>query len=254
MPWGIAASAVIGLYSANKASKSANKAADNQQAAMDDQVELGREQLDFGKQQYADWKARFDPIMNDLETEAYAQQRPDYTRIAADNTAAFDASQGAARRDLERFGVNPADGAFADLAQRGSMQRALGLVTANTQARAAAKDATYNRLANLYAVGNGQQSSAMGTMNAAYSGLGSAFGNQASMYGNQFNNFTNQANAGYNDAATGIGYGLQSWLKPSGGSGGGGTVNPGIFNSDAQYTGPGSMGGGGFSWSGPYGG
>lgn len=214
--WGAAlATVAVGVYSANKASSSANKAANKQQAAMDNQTQLGQDQLDFAKQQYADWKQRFDPIMNDLEAQAYAQQRPDYTKISADNTAAFDASQGAAQRNLERFGINPADGAYANLQQKGSLQRALGLVTANTQARNAAKDATFNRLMSVYGVGNGQGAQALNSMNSAYQGLGAAFGQQAGLYGNQFNNFSNQAQAGWNDAASGVGYGLKSWFGSS---------------------------------------
>lgn len=217
------ATVAAGAYSANKQSKAAKGAANSARDATDAQVELGREQLDFSRQQYADWQERFNPILDDLTGMAYEDVRPDYGAIAADVGAAFGTSQAMNRRQQERYGIKPTDGA-ADASERQyGLGRALALVGGNQSARAQAKDAKFQRLAGVYGLGNGMMSGAMSGMNAGYGTTAAALGSQANMFGQQANQYSQAAAAGAQMAGYGLGQlGSMSW----GGAQAGGTTVP----------------------------
>lgn len=216
------ATVATSAYSSSRSRSAAGRAADQQAQAQADQTALGREQLEFGREQYADWKDMFYPAMGDLRNMAYEEQRPDFNAIAADVGNAFDTSQGINRRTMQRFGVAPTDGAAAASETQYGLGRALATVGGFQQARTQAKDQQWNRLASFTSLGQGQQASALNTMNQGFGALGNAFGNQASMYGNQAQQYGRAAAAG----AGMFGYGLnqisnspwgQSFGKPAGG-------------------------------------
>jgi hypothetical protein len=213
---GVAASA----YSANRQSRAAREAADNQEEAMDGQLGLDRERLNFSRQQYDDWRQRFDPIMDDLTAEAYADSTPDYDAIVGDVGAAFDTSQGINRRQQQRYGLQPSDGAVAEGELRYGLGRATAMAGAKNNARTANKDMRFNRLASLYSLGSGQGAAASSLVSAAYAGASGNMGNQAGMFGNQQAQAQQGANQAWGDAAGWAGWGFGQYMGGRNGGGG----------------------------------
>lgn len=205
------AGVAVSAYGANQQSKAAKAANKQAKKTGDAQVDLGYEQLEDGRQRYRDWQERFNPIMDDLTDMANEDQRPDYGAIAADVGTAFGVSQEMNRRQMERTGVAPTDGAAAASESQYGIGRALALVGGNQSARVAAKDQRFQRLGAVYAMGNGLQSSAASGIGQGYANTQGALGNQAMFQMQQSQAHAQAAQAG----ASGVGYGLgqlaQNW-------------------------------------------
>lgn len=196
--------AATGVYGAVSGSRAASRASRQQQQAVDQQAAVAREQLQFGREQYQDWRSMFMPVLQDLRTMASEEQRPDYAGISADVGMAFDASQGTNRRQMERFGIAPTDGASQASETQYGLGRALAKVGAFQQARQGARDTQFNRMAALGNLSAGQQAMATNTMQGGFGALQGAFGNQANLYGNQENQYMQAAAAGANMAGFGL--------------------------------------------------
>ncbi len=190
------ATVAAGAYSANKASKASDKASKRQQQSMDAQAQVAQDQLDFGKEQYEDWKQLYMPALTSFRELAMEEERPDYGAIAADVGMSFDTAQDINRRTMERYGVNPTDGAFSASETQYGLGRAMAQVNGNNQARKAAKDTRFNKLASFASLSSGAQANALNTMNAGSSALGGAFGGQAAMYGARADQYSQAAAAG----------------------------------------------------------
>lgn len=218
--WVAAVGAAVSIGSAVSQRNQAKKAAGQQQDAMDAQAEQQAAQLAFAKEQYADWRDMFYPVAGDLRTMAYETQGPDYGAINADVGAAFDTSQDINRRQQQRFGLQPSDGAVQEGELRYGLGRASAMVNARNQARTASKDQQFNKLMSFYGMGSGQGQMAANMVAAAHQGAAAGFGNQANIYGAQSAN----AQAGFgnslNSAGNWIGYGLQNanWGSGAGAS------------------------------------
>jgi hypothetical protein len=85
--------------------------ASRQQKRSTAQTKLGQDQLQWSKDRYNEWDSQFQPILSDIKAEAYKNMQPDYASVGADVNNAFNAQQGAAQRNMERYGVKPTDGA-----------------------------------------------------------------------------------------------------------------------------------------------
>lgn len=208
-------SAVVGAVGSARATSAGNRAARNQEQAQQRQADIAQEQLSFGRDQYADWKEMFSPALGDLRTMAYEQQKPDYEQIGADVGAAFDTSQDINRRQQQRFGLQPGDGAVQEGELRYGIGRALATVNGRNQARAGVQDQRWNRLASFANLSAGQQANAQNTMNQGFAAGGNAAGNAAGMFGQQAAGYGQAAAAG----AQMFGYGLnqlaqQPWANP----------------------------------------
>lgn len=221
--------AVVGVAGAASSARGASRASAAQQRATDQQVALGREQLEFGREQYQDWRNMFMPVLGDLREMASEEQRPDYTGIAADVQQSFDASQGVNRRQMERFGIAPTDGASQASETEYGIGRALAQVGAFNQARNSARDSRFNRMLQIGNLSANQQAMATNTMNGGFGSLMGAFGNQQNMFGAQANNYMQAAAAGAQLA----GYGLNQMAGMWGGG----------QNVPIQRGGPGGGGG-----------
>jgi len=191
--------------------RGASRASSGQQRAVDSQLQLGREQLAFGREQYADWREMFMPVLGDLRDMAYEDQRPDYGAISADVGMAFDASQGMNRRQMERYGVSPTDGANQASETEYGIGRALAKVGGFNQARQGAKDQRFNRLAQIGNLSAGQQAQATNTMQGGFGAMQGALGNQANLFGAQANNYMQAAAAGANMAGFGLNQFSSQW-------------------------------------------
>lgn len=206
----------VSAYGASRQRSAARDAANQQQQAMDAQARAAQDQLDFAKGQYNDWRSMFMPVAEDLRSMAYEQRDPDYAAITADVGAAFDTSQAANRRQMQRFGLMPSDGAVADSELRYGLGRAQAMVNARNQARTANQDQQFNRLMSFYGMGQGQGQAAANLVSAANAGVGNAFGQQAGMYGNQAANYQAGMTGSMNNMMNWAGYGAQNWGSGSG--------------------------------------
>ena len=218
---GLGVSMVGGYVNSKNQKSAADKAAANQQSANAGQLKLGNDQLDFGKQQYGDWKDNFNPALKQLYGLANQQQRPDYDAITHDAGAAYDASNATASRNLERYGVNPGDGAFAAEQNGNALAKANTIVGTRNNARTAAQNQQFQRLQSYYQLGNGQQGNANSVINAASAGMNGAYQNQSNQAANQYNTANNNANSSMNGVWQGAGYGIQQY----------GGKAPGWFNN-----------------------
>ena len=198
MPWiiagGMVAGTVIGgLMSKGSRNKSAS-AADRQADASQDQVDLGRETLDWNKDKYADWEKRFDPIFSDMMDSLDDDLTPNYAAIAGDVKSGFQSARGQERRELQRYGVRPQDGAMAKSEREYGIREAAAHVGTRSEARESKRGLKYNRLASVTGMGYGIQPSVLGGVNQAGGNLGNAYGAQANTFGNQSTMYANNAN------------------------------------------------------------
>lgn len=217
MPAAAAIPAIVGaagsLYSANRQGKAGRDAANQQQAALDAQMQAQQAQLDFAKEQYNDWRSMFRPVAEDLKSMAYEKHDPDYAAITADVGAAFDTSQDINRRQQQRYGFAPSDGAVAQGELSYGLGRAQAMVNARNQARTANQDQQYNRMMAFYSLGSGGGQAAASMVNAANQGIANAFGQQAGMYGNQSMNYRNAASGSMGDAIGAAGYAYGQYMN-----------------------------------------
>lgn len=209
-----AITAAGGAYAANKASNASSKASKAQKSALDQESQVAEDQLDFGKQQYNDWKNLYYPLGQQLVAESQQTITPDYAGIHGDVQNAFQSEQQQNQRQMQRYGVNPADGNMQQANREYGMGAATAEVGARQQARAQAKDQQFNRMAQVYGLGSGQQQAANSTVNAGYSNSESAYGNAAAMYGQNAHSYNQSAAAGANMFGRGLSGVLNYFNEP----------------------------------------
>lgn len=175
----------VGAYSANRQSSAANRATRAQQDAQAQQMEFAREGLDWNKERYGEWRELFMPMLQELQDEAGRERTPDYGVIAADVGSAFDSSQDINRRTMMRYGMQPGDGAMQQAEVSYGLGRARAMVDARNKARLSMRDDRFNRMSQVYGMGNTMLSSALGGINSGYGNAMGAAGNAAGMYGQQ---------------------------------------------------------------------
>lgn len=202
------------LLGARSASRNARQAQSSEDRYRQMQTELGREQLAEGNRRYGQWESMFMPGFEALRDAAFSEQRPDYEAIDADVGMAFDMSQAANRRQMDRFGIRPTDGA-ADASEREyGIGRALGVVGGRQNARRAASDQRWNRLAGFANSGNALYGGANQMIQAAYGGINAAFGGAAVSQGMRAYNNQNAAGSWLRDASSWAGWGWDQYQNP----------------------------------------
>lgn len=207
----------IGLsaYSAKRGRSAQKKSQRSQDEAMAAQREMSERQMGFAHDQYEQWQDMFQPVLGDLKTMAYESTEPDYAAIGADVGAAFDSSQQINRRQQQRFGFAPSDGAVQDGEVQYGLGRAQAMVDARNRARVSNQDQQYNRLAGFYQMGSGMGQQAAGMVQAAYAGAGGMYGQQAGVHGQQANQYGQQVQGSMQDAAGWAGWGMDQWQNRS---------------------------------------
>lgn len=205
------------LYGASRARRDARAAQQQEADFRRQQMDLGREQLAEGNRRYGQWESMFMPGFEALRDQAFAEQRPDYEAIDADVGMAFDTSQAMNRRQMERYGVRPTDGAAAASEREYGLGRALGIVGGRQQARRGAADDRWNRLAGFANSGNMLYGGSNSMINAAYGGINAALGGGAASAAGQYANQANAAGGWMRDAAGWAGYGVDQWANRGGG-------------------------------------
>jgi hypothetical protein len=200
------AGVAVSAYQGNRARSQARDQMSAGERAQQEQVAAMREMQGEARQRYDEWRSTFMPAVEQMGQLAMREARPDYEQIDADVGMSFDMAQGQNRRQLERFGVNPADGASQASERDYSVGRALATVNGRNQARNVAQDQQWQRLAGFAGLGEGMRSSADSMMSAAYGGIASAFGGQAGQNFGMAQQSQARSDAAWADAASGAGY------------------------------------------------
>lgn len=215
MPWGIAAAAVVGAYSANQQSKAAKGAANAQTRAADAATAEQQRQFDLTRQDQQPWLQAGQNALTQMQALnsgdfSSFKESPDYQFAFNQGLQGLDRSA-AARGSLFSGGHS------ADLMQFGQ-----GLASQNY-------GNFYNRLAGL-----------SGTGQTTASGLGSLGANMANNIGNNYMNAGNARASAYGSIADsnsqlagGIGGAFNNWYQQNSAKNGGGTGwylgnNPGV--------------------------
>ena len=186
MPWIQLGVAAVGMLAGRSAKKKQQKAAAAQQATADAQLQLSKDQQAFARKQYDDWYGTFFPLAGEAVSEARKDVRPDFERIAGDVRGQYEGQRGAMIRTAQRYGMNPADGAFSDnLAQLGN-DEAKTHVLARNRARQDSKGQKLNNMMAAYGMGSGMPGLSAQTMAQSGASLGAAgagYGNAAAAHG-----------------------------------------------------------------------
>lgn len=188
MPWVALIGAAVSYAGSRSSSRRARSAQQSQQDIAQQQADLAKEQLALARQQYDDWRNTFFPIGQELAAMSRQEVKPDFDRIAADNRMTFDAQRGAMTRAAQRFGMNPADGAWATGVSRLNSEEAKTHVLARNRAREDAKGQQFRNMATAYGIGSGMPGMAAQTMSSAtglMSNAAGGFGNAAQFHGQQ---------------------------------------------------------------------
>ena len=241
MPWTALAMGGASLIGGIMSSRSAKNSQNAQMAMHQEQMDLARDQMgfaqghyDYGRNQYEQQQARFDPILDQMQSQALANQQPDYGLITADAAQAFDSQRQAGQRQMQRYGINPGDGMWGANNRQAQLGQAGAEVMAMQNARRNAGNQRYNQLANLYGVGTqlmGQAAGMMGqgvgaTAGAAGMGINAA-GQTAQAHGAQAAQSGAAANSNWSSLIGHIGDGINAWQGQSPGTPDYGPAPPG---------------------------
>jgi hypothetical protein len=212
----------VSLYNGMQSADAADKAGKRQQSAIDAQTKLGQDQLQWSKDRYNEWDSQFQPILSDIKAEAYKNMQPDYATVGADVNNAYNAQQGAAQRNMERYGVKPTDGATTAMNTSFGLGRAAALVSGDQNERHRVQNQKLSNLEGVYGLGTPMLTGSMGAVGQSGQQLSGAYGNAANMYGNQAATYGAAAGAGVSGAlgtlgnlAGNMGGGGSSWGSPS---------------------------------------
>ena len=112
MPWGAIIGAGVGLYTAHKEGKRQDKAMKAQQENMEKAVGSQEEGLHFSQGRYDDVNNKWQDVYGGMMDHIDDGITPDYAAIGGDVNASFDTAQGMERRQMQRYGIKPTDGAL----------------------------------------------------------------------------------------------------------------------------------------------
>lgn len=173
------------------------------------QLALGQQSMDWNKQNYNNWSSAFMPMLSQIKAQALTNMQPNYQGVIGDVGANFDAQQGANTRNMQRYGINPTDGAMS----AANTAYGLGRATAQVGGMQAERNRVgQQRLANMEGVwnlGTPMMNAAQSGVNSATAGMMGALGGQQGM-ANQNAMLSGQAagslyGSAFNSLATGIG-------------------------------------------------
>lgn len=190
------AQGVMGYNQAKDAADAADAQMARQSQLQGRQLEIGQEQMAFFRDQYNQWRQEFAPVLDQMKTMAMEGVEPDYAAIAADTARAFDSQEGATTRQMQRYGVDPGDGAFGSTIARSNLAQAGAEVDARQNARRNAEDRSFGRLGSLYGIGAGLQGQALSGLSGATGALMGTLGNQAQTAGVNADRYGQAAAAG----------------------------------------------------------
>ena len=181
MAWMAVASTVVGIGSKIIGDRKAKRAEKRALASDKENIALQREGLDFSKEQYGDWKEKYDPVFDEMMAEIDSGITPDYAAIAGDVNSSFESAQDQERRQMQRYGVKPTDGAARQSEREYGIAKSTAHSGIRNQARQASAGIKYNRLSNIH-----------GALQGVGPALGNAVGNSYGRTGNAIGSLANR--------------------------------------------------------------
>jgi hypothetical protein len=181
----------VTAYSAYSANKNANKAMDQQGDAIASQNSIAQQELDMAKEQYDYYKTTYRPLEEEIVANAGlsdSEQQEMVTTAGLTTQSAFDSAEASRNRNLQRMGVNPNSGAYAENTRKSAISKAVAKANSQNTARTRAEEMDYNQKFAAVGLGKGLPSSAAGLMSGAssnYANQASTYGLNAQMYGQQ---------------------------------------------------------------------
>jgi hypothetical protein len=219
----------VGVVSKVIGDKSAKRAEKRSMDTQKEGIALQREGLDFSKEQYGDWKEKYDPVFDDMMAEIDSGITPDYAAIAGDVNSSFESAQDQERRELKRYGVKPADGAYGKSERDYGIAKSTAHSGIRNQARQASAGIKFSRLSGIHNSLQGQ-GSALGTnVGNSYGRTGNAITGLANAQADQATRRYQQSAAdagGWGTAIGGIDW-AGAWNSAKSWGGGKRPVNPG---------------------------
>ena len=198
MTWVAVAGLAVSAYMGHKASKKADRQQKAANAQGDENIALQREGLDFSKEQYGDWKEKYDPVYDDMMSEIDSGITPDYAAIAGDVNSSFESAQAQERRQMQRYGVRPQDGAYNKSERDYAINKSTAHSGIRNKARQDSAGEKFRRLSGIHNSLQGVGTNLAGQVGQGYSRTGSSMNMQANrMTGNANNTY----NRGMDDAA-----------------------------------------------------
>jgi hypothetical protein len=186
MTWGAVAGMAVGAVSKYIGDKKAKRAEKRGMDTQKENIALQREGLDFSKEQYGDWQEKYDPVFDDMMSEIDSGITPDYSAIAGDVNSSFESAQDQERRQMQRYGVKPTDGAARQSEREYGIAKSTAHSGIRNKARQDSAGIKFNRLAGI-----------AGGLQGVGVNLGGQVGNS---YGRAGNAITGLANAQFDQA------------------------------------------------------
>lgn len=138
--------------------------------------QLYRIQGQIARSKWDEYKQFGSPILADLSAEAMegpsaARYKERIGAAGADVTHAFGREREAGRREMSRYGINPASGRFVGADRTMGIAEAGATAGAMTRARRGVDDESYGRKINAYGLASGQGAQASQGISSAAGGL-----------------------------------------------------------------------------------
>ncbi len=184
----------LGAINGNKANKNASKSIDQQGDALAAQNAIAQQQMEMAQEQYDYYKTTYRPLEEEIVANAGlsdSEQQEMVTKAGLTTQSAFDSAEASRNRNLQRMGINPNSGAYAENTRKSAISKAVAKANSQNTARAQAEEMDYSQKAAAVGLGKGLPTAAAGLMSSAssnYANQASAYGLNAQMYGQQASN------------------------------------------------------------------
>jgi hypothetical protein len=184
----------LGAISGNKANKNASKSIDQQGDALAAQNAIAQQQMDMAQEQFHYYKTTYRPLEEEIVANAGisdAEQQEMVTKAGLTTQSAFDSAEASRNRNLQRMGINPNSGAYAENTRKSAISKAVAKANAQNTTRAQAEEMDYNQKVAVVGLGKGLPTAAAGLMSSAssnYANQASTYGLNAQMHGQQASN------------------------------------------------------------------
>ena len=219
MTWVTVAVAAVGIGSKIIGDRKAKRAEKRSLDTEKENIALQREGLDFSKEQYGDWKDKYDPVFDDMMSEIDSGITPDYAAIAGDVNSSFESAQDQERRQMQRYGVKPTDGAARQSEREYGIAKSTAHSGIRNKARQDSAGIKFNRLSNIHGALQGVGPALSNQVGNSYSRTGRAMGSLADSQWDQAENRYDSAKedaAGWGKAIGGVNWaGAWSRVKAS---------------------------------------
>lgn len=218
----IFASAALNYSAMDSASDAASRASGRSNDIAERELELALRQDERAAQLFDRYMEVYAPLEDELieNIDQGLDTKEIMGRTTADVRTAHGLADATRKRNLSRYGINPADGRYEGSERRAGLALAKDTVSAREGARRYVDEEKFRRRGTVAALGRNLPSASAGFTSQAMGGL-SNVGNRYTNQANNFNNLAGQAGQGLGQSLMMLG----TWGSQQGwGSGGGGST------------------------------